>query len=85
MLKSKIWEEFFLSSRYSDCKTVLPSTYNLGVNVKSLFSDITLKYGICKAVPKVLVSENLGIKKPDCLLTVGSGWKNLGKYTTGLS
>ena len=26
-----------------------------------------------------------GIKKPDLLFTVGSGWKNLGKYITGTS
>ena len=29
--------------------------------------------------PRLLDCENVGTKKPDCLLTVGSGWKNLGK------
>ena len=28
---------------------------------------------------------NVGFKKPDCLSTEGSGWKNLGKYKTGIS
>jgi hypothetical protein len=38
-----------------------------------------------KDIPRLFESLKLGIKKPDCLLTVGSGWKNLGKYKTGLS
>ena len=35
--------------------------------------------------PDVEESENEGDKKPDCLFTVGSGWKNFGKYITGTS
>ena len=42
-------------------------------------SEITLKYGIDKESPNELELSNFGIKKPDCLFTVGSGWKNLGK------
>ena len=34
-------------------------------------------------MPKFFDSLNDGIKKPDFLSTVGSGWKNFGKYKTG--
>ena len=36
-------------------------------------------------LPELVEVAKDGIKKPDCLLTVGSGWKNLGKYNTGKS
>ena len=32
-----------------------------------------IRYGISRALPRVLADVNFGIKKPDCLFTVGSG------------
>ena len=57
----------------------------LGLKVISLFGASTLKYGICNEDPSTFDSFKIGFNKPDCLSTVGSGWKNLGKYTTGMS
>ena len=47
---------------------------NLLVKVKFLSSLIALKYGIVMLGPKFLSTENEGIKNPDLLLTVGSGY-----------
>ena len=41
--------------------------------VQSLFSEITWKYGALIEDPRTFELFNLGIKKPDCLSTVGSG------------
>ena len=55
----------------------------MGLNVKSLLSAISKKYGVVIDVPLILESFISGFKNPVCLFTVGSGWKNFGKYKTG--
>ena len=45
----------------------------------SLSLAIFQKYGVCKPNPTLELSVKDGTKKPDLLLTVGSGWDNLGK------
>ena len=44
-----------------------------GLKVRSLFTSMTLKYGTNKDAPVLPESLKFGIKKPDCLFTVGSG------------
>ena len=57
----------------------------VGVKVRSLFSEITLKYGNVSELPRTLELLIPGWSNPDCLFTDGSGWKNLGRYNTGKS
>ena len=47
----------------------------MGEEVKSLFSEITLKYGKVIELPKTLESFKKGFKKPDCLFTVSQDEK----------
>jgi len=46
---------------------------NVGVKVKSLLSEITLKYGSETEVPRILELLIAGLISPDCLFTEGSG------------
>ena len=52
---------------------------NFGVKVKSLSFAIFKKYGTATPEPKVVEFVSVGKRTPDLLLTVGSGWENLGK------
>ena len=74
-----MWLEFFVTFLYSEFKRIELWEKNLGLNVKSSLSEIAKKYGIDKCAPVLVLSAYVGIKKPDCLFTVGSGWKNFGK------
>ena len=79
-----MWDEFFVSFLYSVWIKNSLSEKILGLKVKSSLSEIAKKYGIFMDVPKFFELPNYGGKKPDFLFTVGSGWKNLGKYSTGI-
>ena len=61
------------SCLYSVCNIKISLENIVGLKVISLFSEITLKYGSLKDEPKTFDVLNFGIKKPDCLSTVGSG------------
>ena len=49
-----------------------------------IFEPIAKKYGVFRKLLELL-EFIVGIKNPDCLFTVGSGWKNFGKYNIGIS
>ena len=78
-LKSDICDEFLFFCLNSFWKRASLLPKNWGENVISLLSEITWKYGTEIESPWELELLIFGIKKPDCLLTVGSGWKNFGK------
>ena len=77
--KSKIKDEFLFFCLNSFWNIWKFFEYKTGLKVKSLFSDRTWKYGTLIDEPKTFELLTFGSKKPDCLSTVGSGWKNLGK------
>ena len=66
-------EEFLVSFLYSVCSKCSLVENVCWVNVKSSLSDMAKKYGMLKEDPSFCELENCGIKKPDRLLTVGSG------------
>ena len=72
-LKSMMLEEFFVTFLYSDCNKYLVAENILGLAVKSALSEITWKYGVLTDAHRNYTSKKLGFKKPDCLLTLGSG------------
>ena len=67
----------FVTFLNSDWSKYSFSEKNLGLKVTSWLSDIAKKYGRLKDAPKFFDSLNDGVKKPDFLSTVGSGWKTL--------
>ena len=56
-----MWLLFLLTCLYSVWKSALLSSNKIGLNVRSLLSLITLKYGTLNEVPIKFESENFGI------------------------
>ena len=71
--KSKVRLEFLNACLYSPRNNGCSDAKSLLLIVKSLSLLIAQKYGIFIEEPKFLASLYEGIKKPDRLLTEGSG------------
>ena len=71
--KSTNNDEYLFSCLYSIEDIKVSVSNQIGLKVKSLFSESTLKYGIVKELPSTSELLIAGCKKPLFLFTDGSG------------